>query len=174
MPVQAQTETTQWRISRPADLVDQVPERSGDSRKHRTEKETKARKMLRLREGDVEHGIPVNPKIGRISFEDAADDILNDYRANERTSLSGLERRITKHLNPFFKGRRLASVTIADVRASIAKRKADVIETGTGDEKKARPVSNRGDQPRADRAQAHVFARDRIRKAAASAAHPDA
>jgi hypothetical protein len=57
-----------------------------------TTKETKARKMLRSREGDVEHGIPINPKMGRISFEDAADDILNDYRVNERKSLDGLER----------------------------------------------------------------------------------
>ena len=69
-----------------------------------TTKETKARRMLRSREGDVEHGLPVNPKMGRISFEDAADDILNDYRANGRRSLSGLERRLTKHLKPFFKG----------------------------------------------------------------------
>lgn len=74
-----------------------------------TTKETKARKMLRSREGDVEHGISVNPKMGRVSFEEAADDILNDYRANDRRSLSGLERRITKHLTPFFKGLRLAS-----------------------------------------------------------------
>ena len=57
-----------------------------------TTKETKARKLLRSREGDVEHGIPINPKMGRISFEDATDDILNDYRVNERKSLDGLER----------------------------------------------------------------------------------
>jgi len=107
-----------------------------------TTKETKARKMLRSREGDVEHGIPVNPKMGRISFEDAADDILNDHRANDRRSLSGLERRITKHLTPFFKGRRLASITTADIRAYITKRKSDVIATGEGAAEKVRPVSN--------------------------------
>jgi integrase len=68
--------------------------------------------------------------------------MLNDYRANERKSLSGLERRLTKHLKPFFKGRRLSSITTADVRAYITKRKADVIATGKGDSEKTRPVSN--------------------------------
>ena len=40
-----------------------------------TTKETVARRMLRLREGDVERGIPVNPKLGRLTFEEAAADI---------------------------------------------------------------------------------------------------
>ena len=35
--------------------------------------------MLRAREGDVEHGIPINPKVGRVTFEEAAADFLNDY-----------------------------------------------------------------------------------------------
>jgi hypothetical protein len=35
--------------------------------------------MLRAREGDVEHGIPITPKMGRVTFEDAAD-LLNDYK----------------------------------------------------------------------------------------------
>jgi hypothetical protein len=36
----------------------------------------------------------------------------------------------------------LASVTTADVRAYVAKRKADVIRTGTGETEKTRAVSN--------------------------------
>jgi len=79
-----------------------------------TEKETVARRILRNREGK---GIPINPKVGKITFEDAAKDIINDYTANRRRSLDGLERRITKHLTPFFKGRRLASIATADIRA---------------------------------------------------------
>jgi hypothetical protein len=32
----------------------------------RTTNETVARRMLRVREGDVEQGVPVDPKVGRI------------------------------------------------------------------------------------------------------------
>jgi hypothetical protein len=35
-----------------------------------TTKETVARRMLRAREGDLEHGIPINPKMDRVTFED--------------------------------------------------------------------------------------------------------
>jgi hypothetical protein len=34
-----------------------------------TTKETVARRLLRSREGDVEHGVPANPKMGRITFK---------------------------------------------------------------------------------------------------------
>jgi integrase len=107
-----------------------------------TTKETVARRILRSREGDVEHGIPVLPKMGKVTFEDAAKDIVNDYTINHRRSLEGLQRRIDKHRTPFFRGRRMAAITAADVRAYVAKRKADVIVTGTGDERKERPVWN--------------------------------
>jgi hypothetical protein len=106
-----------------------------------THKETAARRMLRSRKGAVEHGIPITPNAGRVTFEDAAQDVVNDYIANHRRSLSSVERRINKHLTPFFRGRRLASVTTADARAYIAKRKADVIATGAGDARRERPVS---------------------------------
>jgi hypothetical protein len=91
-----------------------------------TTKETVARRMLRVREGDVEHGIPIEPKMGKVTFEDAATDITNDYTANGKRSLGELTRRIDKHLAPVFRGRRLGSITTSDVRAYIAKRQADV------------------------------------------------
>ena len=34
-------------------------------------KEGDARRLLKLREGDIEHGLPVDPKLNRIRFEDA-------------------------------------------------------------------------------------------------------
>ena len=37
-----------------------------------------ARRILRAREGDVERGIPIDPKMGRITFEDAAADLPNE------------------------------------------------------------------------------------------------
>jgi integrase len=87
-----------------------------------TTKETIARRMLRAREGDVEHGIPVNPKMGRVTFEDAAKDIINDYTINKRKSLANLQRRLKLHLEPHFAGKRLASITPSDVRAFVVAR----------------------------------------------------
>jgi hypothetical protein len=79
-----------------------VRESSGSS------KERVAQRMLRVREGDVERGIPVVPKRDKTTFDDAANDFLNDYRTNHRRSLKDCERRLRKHLTPLFSGRRLA------------------------------------------------------------------
>src|SRR5919108_176928 len=87
-----------------------------------TSKETVARRMLRTREGDVEYGIPITPKMGRIMFEEAAADLENDYRINGRRSLSDVLRHIRKHLRPVFSTKRLADISSADVRAYVAQR----------------------------------------------------
>ena len=87
-----------------------------------TKKETVARRMLRLREGDVERGIPVTPRLGRLTFEEAAADIQNEYRVNGRRSFGELERRIRLHLAPAFGGRRMATITPAHVRTFIDRR----------------------------------------------------
>ena len=68
------------------------------------------------------HGVPVSNKTGRLRFEDAARDLVNDYKVNHRRSLDELERRITKHLAPCFRGRRMSTITTADVRAYIVQR----------------------------------------------------
>ncbi len=76
-------------------------------------KERVAKRMLRSREGDVEHGIPIVPTRDRITFDDAADDMLNDYRTTGKRSLKVCERRVKKHLAPFFRGRLLANINRA-------------------------------------------------------------
>jgi hypothetical protein len=43
--------------------------------------------------------------------------VLNDYRVNGKKSYDEVDRRITKHLTPYFGGRRMTSVTTADVRS---------------------------------------------------------
>ncbi len=82
-----------------------------------------ARKLLRQREGDVERGLPVVPKMGRVTFEEAMADLVNDYRVNGRRSLPELERRIRKHLTPFFATKRMATITASDVREYVNGRK---------------------------------------------------
>ncbi len=104
----------------------------------KTDQFRQAERMLKLREGDVERGVPVLPKAGLLRFEEAADDLLNDYRTNGKSTLVDTERRITKHLAPFFGGRRMATITTSDIRAFVAGRQTDVIVTGDG----SRPVSH--------------------------------
>ena len=90
----------------------------------RSAKEGDARRLLRLREGDIERGLPVTPKIGRIRFEEAAKDLLNDYRTNGKRTVKDVERRIDLHLTPYFGGRRMSTISTSDVRALIVQRQA--------------------------------------------------
>jgi integrase len=87
-----------------------------------TTKETVARRILRSREGDVERGIPINPQMGRITFDDAAKDLLNDYKTNGKKSHDHVKRRIDLALEPAFRGRRLIGITTDQVRTYIADR----------------------------------------------------
>ena len=80
--------------------------------------------LLKLREGDIARGMPVTSKIGRVTFEEARDDFLNERRVNSRVPVKKLEARVANHLTPFFGGRRMANITTTDVRAYIARRKA--------------------------------------------------
>jgi integrase len=51
--------------------------------------------------------------------------VLDDFKANSRASIAVVQRRITKHLEPFFDGRRLADIGGDHVLAYITKRQAD-------------------------------------------------
>ena len=58
-------------------------------------------------------------RLGRLTFEEAAADIQNEYQVNGRRSIGELERRIRLHLKPVFGARRMAAITTADVRTFI-------------------------------------------------------
>jgi integrase len=103
---------------------------------------TAAKRLLRNRETDIDRGLPVTAKVGRLRFDEAATDLLNEYKVNGRRSLDVLERRITKHLMPFFRGRRMSTITSAEVRIYIAHRQVTPIVTGKGDQETSRSVSN--------------------------------
>jgi hypothetical protein len=55
-----------------------------------SEKRGAAVNLLRLREGDLAKGLPVSPKIGRLRFEQAATDLVNEYIANGRRTVQDL------------------------------------------------------------------------------------
>ncbi len=96
-----------------------------------TTKEAVARRMLRSREGDVEHGVPLTPKMGRVMFEEAAKDLLNDYTMNGRKTHGDAKRRIELHLEPAFRGRRLLSITEPTIRQYIVSRQREGAKAGT-------------------------------------------
>ncbi len=87
-----------------------------------SDKKGKAIDLLKIREGDGAHGIPVTPKIGRLRFEEAAADVVTDYRVNGKRSLAHVEGRIENHLTPYFGGWRMTAITTADLRAFTAAR----------------------------------------------------
>lgn len=66
----------------------------------------------------------------------------SEYAVNGRRSADELERRIRLHLLPYFGGRRLSSITTADVNAFILKRQKDVMVVGEDDERQERRYSN--------------------------------
>jgi integrase len=95
--------------------------------------------------GDVERGVTVNPAANKIRWEEAAADILNDYRINGKRSAEHVQRRLNLHLTPHFRGRRLANITSADWRAYVAQRQAHgiIVKPATETEPAVtRPVSN--------------------------------
>ena len=80
-----------------------------------SQKHEDAKRLLRLREGDIERGVPVTPRIGRMRFQEAAADLLTDYVVNKRRSYANVERRVRLGLEPFFRGRRMTHISTADV-----------------------------------------------------------
>ena len=90
-----------------------------------TDNMIEARRMLRNREGLVAKGLPVTPDVGRVTFDEAVADLLNDYALNQRKSTEDTRRRIEKHIRPFFGNRRMIAITTADLRAFVAKRQKD-------------------------------------------------
>lgn len=81
-----------------------------------------ARDLLRQREGDISKGVPISAKSTRLTFTEAAADVVADYTVNGRRSKDHVERRLTLHVAPVFGHKPLNTITTADVRAYAARR----------------------------------------------------
>ena len=81
-----------------------------------------AQRLLESRNGSRIHRLPVIKNAEQLTFNDAAQAVIDDLTVNERRSLVVTKRRITKHLTPYFGGWRLASITTTDVLAYVAHR----------------------------------------------------
>jgi integrase len=107
-----------------------------------SERQDDAEKMLRQRLKAVDDHIPLDMQIGKVKFDDAAQDVINEYQMNGRKSLGELRRRIAKHLKPYFGGRKLVAITTSEITDYVVKRQQAIIVTGKGANRRERPVSN--------------------------------
>jgi len=88
----------------------------------KTDKHEAARKLLQEREGYISKGAPISARSIRLTFKDAAADVLADYAVNGRRSKDHVERRTRLHLTPVFGAKALSAITTADLRAFAADR----------------------------------------------------
>ena len=72
--------------------------------------------MLKLREGAIEEGVPVTPKMGRIRFAELLQLVVDNYKLNDRHTTKDVEMRIKRHILSHFGHCRAASITAADIR----------------------------------------------------------
>ncbi len=79
---------------------------------------------LKRREGDVTSGRPVSPRASRVKVEEILQDLLNEYRTNERRSLEGVTRAVAR-LDAALGARRAHDLTSADVRTYTAERQKE-------------------------------------------------
>lgn len=94
-------------------------------------KESDAKRLLKLREGDVARGVPITPKVGRIRFKELAEDVVNDYKINGKRSLPHLKVRLKLHILPYFGHLRAASIGTEQLRRYIVTRQDEGAEQGT-------------------------------------------
>ena len=83
-----------------------------------------AKRLLDLRQGDIVRGAHVTPNVGRLRFDEAVENVVADYRINERKTTAHVERRIKLHLRPYFGNRKMSSISDDDVLAYKDQRKA--------------------------------------------------
>ncbi len=80
-----------------------------------------AKDFLKRREGDVASGRPVSPAASKVRVEELLDDLLTDYKANDRRSLDGVTR-IVARLKTAFGHRRAHELTTADIQRYVVAR----------------------------------------------------
>src|SRR5215510_10429272 len=84
-----------------------------------TKDKAEARRILQSRLGQLAEGRYVGLAAERVTFEDLAEMIFDDYRVNNRKTLEWVQRRTRLHLAPFFGGKKAQEITTVDIKAYI-------------------------------------------------------
>ena len=115
-----------WWIAYKAADGKRVKESSGSERKGDAER------LLESRNGSRIHRLPVIRNAEHLTFDKAAQAVIDDCTINHTASLRTVRRRIQKHLTPVFGGQRMAGITSAAVVAYIAHRQKQGIVSQQG------------------------------------------
>jgi integrase len=89
-----------------------------------------AKRLLKIREGEISEGKIPGVHFDRIRFNDLAEDFLADYRVNGKKSLVRAERSVN-HLKTSFEGERVPNITTPRINAYIQKRIEEGAENAT-------------------------------------------
>ena len=96
----------------------------------RTEKETEAKKLLRLREGQVAEGKFPGLRVEKILYDELERDYLNDYQINGRKSQERAKFS-AQHLRGFFGGMRVSNIATSTIETYILLRREAGVSNGT-------------------------------------------
>jgi integrase len=95
-----------------------------------TDKETEAKRKLRIREGQIEENKFPGLRVERILFDELSEDLLNDYRINGKKSIERAENSLI-HLKRSFSGCKAINITTDSIQHYIVKRLEKGAENGT-------------------------------------------
>lgn len=95
-----------------------------------TEKETEAKRFLKDREGSAVKGQPILPRVERIRYEEAAEDLRTHCKTTGERDLVEAETRLA-HLDASFQSRRISAIEGAEISRYIAARQGEGAANGT-------------------------------------------
>jgi integrase len=93
-------------------------------------KESDAKRLLKLREGHIAEGKFPGLKVEKILYDELAQDLINDYKINNRKSLERLQISL-QHLNKHFAGIKIVDVTSYYVQRYIIGRQEEGVANAT-------------------------------------------
>jgi integrase len=95
-----------------------------------SDKESEAKRRLKLREGQITEGRFPGLKVEKVRFDELAQDLINDYKMNGRRSLNRVELSL-KHLKTTFEGLRAVDITTDQIQRYIMERQDEGASNGT-------------------------------------------
>src|SRR5882724_9214370 len=87
-----------------------------------TANKKEAEDFLKIREGKVAEGVPVSPRIDRVTFNEVRENLLRHYETSGEWKHMDEARRRIAHLTRFFGRDRVVSITAPRIRAYVEKR----------------------------------------------------
>jgi integrase len=87
----------------------------------KSNKEGEAKRLLKRREGEISRGKLPGIYFDRVKFEELKEDLLTDYRLNQRKSLERVEMSL-KHLTDYFEGYKITQITTPKIQNYIEQR----------------------------------------------------